>query len=136
MDEQARWMTRLLEASLQSSGLSEREVEERLGWKPGELGRMLDGTVECGPLQLLAILAELGPERRESPRFRRKDRGTRMVQDLIERYRGLGYGKSGAALALTAPPAATEIEKTVDDVLRRTFGDDLEGKERKGRGGG
>jgi hypothetical protein len=134
MDDQARWMARLLEASLQGSGLSEREVEERLGWEPGSLGRMLEGTLECGPLQFLAILAELGPERRESPRFRRKDRGTRMVQDLIERYRGLGYGKPEIPRAAAALPDATEIEKTVDEVLRRTFGADREGKGKRGGG--
>ena len=134
MDEQARWMTRLLEATLQNSGLSEREVEERLGWEPGELGGMLDGTVECGALQFLVILAELGPERRESPHSRRKDRGTRMVQELIERYHGLGYGKPGAALAAAAPPPTAEVEETVDEVLRRTFGADYGGKERRGGG--
>lgn len=134
MDEQTRWMTQLLEATLQNSGLSEREVEERLGWEPGELGGMLDGTVECGPLQFLVILAELGPERRESPRSRRKDRGTRMVQELVERYHGLGYGKPGAAPAAAAPPPTAEVEKTVDEVLRRTFGADYEGKGRRGGG--
>jgi hypothetical protein len=134
MDEQARWMMRLLEASLQSSGLSEREVEERLGWEPGDLGRMLAGTLECGPLQFLAVLAELGPERRASPRSRRKERRTGMVQELIERYRSLGYRKPEAALAATAPPAATEIESTVDEVLRRTFGADFEGRGRRGGG--
>lgn len=134
MDEQALWMARLLEASLQNSGLSEREVEERLGWEPGKLAGMLDGTVECGPLQFLVILAELGPERRESPRSRRKNRGTRMVQELIERYRDLGYGKTGTALAAAAPPATSEIERTVDEVLRRTFGAD-EGEKGKRRSG-
>jgi hypothetical protein len=134
MDEQARWMARLLEASLQNSGLSEREVEERLGWEPGKLGGMLAGTVECGPLQFLVILAELGPERRESPRSRRKDRGTRMVQELIERYHGLGYGKPGAALATAAPLETAEIERTVDEVLRRTFGAEYGEKGRRGGG--
>lgn len=134
MDEQTRWMARLLEASLQNSGLSEREVEERLGWESGELGGMLEGTVECGPLQFLVILAELGPERRESPRSRRKDRGTRMVQELIERYHSLGHGKPGDALAAAAPPETAEIERTVDEVLRRTFGADYGEKGRRGGG--
>ena len=125
-------MSRLLEASLQNSGLSEREVEERLGWEPGELGRMIDGALECKPLQFLAILAELGPERRETPRSRRKERGTQMVQELVERYRGLGYGKPEAALAAMAAPAPAEIEKTVDEVLRRTFGADFGEKRRRG----
>lgn len=132
MDEQGRWMARLLEASLQTSGLSEREVEERLGWKSGELGRMLDGAADCGPLQLLAILAELGSERTDIPlRPQRRERGTQMVQELIERFRDLGYGPPGAA-PIAAPPPAADVEKTVEDVLQRTFGDLGKGT----RGGG
>ena len=140
MDEQGRWLARLLEASLQSSGLSEREVEERLGWKPGEIGRMLDGSADCGPLQLLAVLAELGSERATPPFPQRRERGTQVVQELMERFRRLGYGPPGAAPAVAVPvapaanvsPTADEIEKTVEDVLQRTFGDLRKGK----RGGG
>src|SRR5262245_47546820 len=104
MDDPIRWMARLLEASLQSSGLSEREVEERLGWEPGALGRVLDGTTDCGPLQLLTLLAELGSERASSPAQRRES-GTQMVQELIDRFRRLGYEMPGAAPAL---PSATD----------------------------
>jgi len=133
MDEQGRWLARLLETSLQGSGLSEREVEERLGWKPGELGRMLEGTTDCGPLQLLAVLAELGSERAAPPFPQRRERGTQMVEELIERFRRLGYEPAGAAPAAAVPaPSADEIEKTVEDVLQRTFGDLGKGK----RGGG
>jgi hypothetical protein len=131
MDEQSRWMTQLLEASLQSSGLSGREVEERLGWEPGAVGRMLDGSAECGPRELLAILAELGSERAGNPvPPQRRERGTQMVRELIERFNALGYGQPGAARVASPPPAAGEIEKTVEDVLQRTFGD--LGKGRRG----
>jgi hypothetical protein len=134
MDRRDQWMTQLLEASLQSSGLSERELEERLGWAPGALGRMLEGTVECGPLQLLEILAELDAARPgSSTSFPHREHGTQMVQDLIERFQGLGYGLPRAAPVAAAPPATDEIERTVEEVLRRTFGTDL-GK--GGRGGG
>lgn len=132
MDERGRWTVRLLEGSLQSSGLSEREIEERLGWEAGLLGRILDGTAECAPLQLLAILAEIGAERRESSsRPRRLEPGTQMVQELIERFRGLGYGCPVAAAASVLPLATNEIERTVEEVLIRTFGKDLD----KGRSG-
>lgn len=132
MDEHGRWTARLLEASLQSSGLSEREIEERLGWEAGLLGRILDGTAECAPLQLLALFAELGTERRESSRHRQGEHGTQMVQELIERFHGLGYGPCGTAPAAVVPPAETdEIERTVEEVLQRTFGKDF-GKEARG----
>ena len=126
MDEQSRSMARLLEASLQSSGLSEREVEERLGWEAGALGRMLDGSADCGPQQIVAVLAGLGAGAPSLPQ--RQERGHQMVQDLIERFHGLGYGPPGAAPIAVPPPAAGEIEKTVEEVLQRTFGDLGKGK--------
>jgi hypothetical protein len=129
MNEQSRWMTQLLEASLQSSGLSGRDIEERLGWKPGAVGQMLDGTAECGPQELLAVLAELGSEGPGNPVSpQRRERGTQMVRELIDRFNALGYGKPGAP-SISAPPlAAGEIEKTVEDVLQRTFGNLGKGK--------
>jgi hypothetical protein len=135
MDREDQWMTRLLEASLQSSGLSEQEVEERLGWAPGALGHMLDGTAECGPLQLLEILAELDAARPGSSSYLlRRERGTQMVQDLIERFQGLGYGQPQAASVSTVSPPTDEIERTVEEVLRRTFGTDFgKGGRRGGR---
>lgn len=130
MDEQSRSMVRLLETSLQSSGLSEREVEERLGWEAGALGRMLDGSAECSPRQIVAILAGLGAGTPSPPRH--QERGHQMVQELIERFRGLGYGPPGAAPIAVPSPAADEIEKTVEEVLQRTFGD--LGKRKRGGG--
>lgn len=130
-------MARLLETSLQNAGLTEREVEDRLHWEPGVLGRILDGTLECSPSQLLAILGEIGPEQLESPvRRQRQDRGTRMVQDLIQRYRKLGYGTPAAASAAPGD-SAKEIEKTVEEALRRTFGAAVveKGKGRRHGGG-
>ncbi|MES1211224.1 MAG: hypothetical protein ABUL63_02700 [Acidobacteriota bacterium] len=134
MDEQNRWTARLLEASLQSSGLSEREIEERLGWEAGLLGRILDGTAECPPLQLLAFLAELNAERRGgAPGLRRGERGTQMVQELIERFRSLGYGPPGAAPAVFPAPVTDDVERTVEEALQRAFGKDF-GKEARGGG--
>lgn len=124
-------MARLLEASLQRSSISEQEVEERLGWEPGALGRMLEGSADCGPRQLLAVLAELGSAQAGSSLpTEAGERATQMVQDLIERFHRLGYGRPGAASVDTLPPVDDEIEKTVENVLRRTFGD--LGKGRRG----
>lgn len=132
MDEQSWWLA-LLEESLQGSGLSEREVEERLGWEPGALGRMLEGGADSGPVQLLTVLSQLGSEKAGalSPP-RRQERGTQMVQELIDRFLDLGYGSAGAAPAAVTPPSAGDIEKTVEDVLLRTFGEPGKGR----RGGG
>ncbi|HET9210400.1 MAG TPA: hypothetical protein VFR03_08375, partial [Thermoanaerobaculia bacterium] len=114
-------MTQLLESSIQSSGLSEREVEERLGWEPGLIARMMDGSTEHGPLQLLQILAELGSERDRSRRLLGGE--TRMVEELIGRFRELGYGAAGTASPGALPRLPEEaLEQTVEDVLLRAFG--------------
>lgn len=113
-------MTRLLESSIQSSGLTEREIEERLGWEPGLISRMLDGSAEQGPLQLLQILAELGSERDRSRRFRGRE--TRMVEELIERFRDLGYGAPGLTIPGASRLSEEILEQTVEDVLLRAFG--------------
>ncbi|HJX28394.1 MAG TPA: hypothetical protein VJ885_10805 [Thermoanaerobaculia bacterium] len=132
MTERAPWKTQLLESSIQSSGLSEREIEERLGWEPGLIGRMMDGSAEHGPLQLLQILAELGSERDRSRRFRGRE--TRMVEELIGRFRELGYGATGATSPGASRLSEDVLEQTVEDVLLRAFGTEFsrKGKKRSG----
>lgn len=124
-------MTRLLESSIQSSGLSEQEIEERLGWEPGRIARMLDGSDEQGPLDLLQILAELGSERDRSRRMRGRE--TRMVEELIGRFRDLGYGGAGAMTPGASRLSEDVLEQTVEDVLVRAFGPQLV---KKGKGSG
>lgn len=125
-------MTQLLESSIQSSRLSEREIEERLGWEPGLIARMLDGSAEHGPLQILQILAEIGSERDRGRRV--QGRETRMVEELIGRFRELGYGAAGATSSGALPRLPEDVlERTVEDVLLRAFGTELA---RKGKRGG
>ena len=131
MTERAQWMTRLLESSIQSSGLSEREIEERLGWEPGSISRILDGSTEQSPLQLLQILAEIGSERDRSHRLRGRE--TRMVEELIGRFRELGYGTAGGVAPDAARQSENVLERTVEDALLRAFGPGLL---RKGKEGG
>jgi transcriptional regulator with XRE-family HTH domain len=120
MTEQARWMKQLLESSIQRSGLSERDIEERLGWEPGLIARMINGSAEPGPLHLLQILAELGSERDRSRRV--AGRETRMVEELIGRFRELGYGAAGATSSAAARLPKDVLEQTVEDVLLGAFG--------------
>jgi hypothetical protein len=126
-------MTQILESSIQSSGLSEQEIEEHLGWEPGLIARMLNGSVEHAPLRLLQILAELGSERDRSRRIRGRE--TRMVEELIGRFRELGYGAAGVLTEEASPRLSQDVlEQTVEDVLLRAFGTGLARKE-KGRSG-
>jgi hypothetical protein len=123
MDE-ALWMPKLLAASLDASGLSLREVEGRLGWRHGLLGRLLAGEQAMEAEQVLAVLAALAAEPAGAAgRERwRQPAATPMATELIERFRRLGYG---AAAAPPTPQAADgELSESIDTALCAAFGDD------------
>lgn len=120
-EDRARW-AELIATSLQVSGLTEEELERRLGWSPGALGRLLDGEGDLEPDQVLEILGEL----RESSRFRKSRNGdgsTQIVAELLERFRLLGYEPRAAAPAPAEPSSPKDLEKKVESVLRRAYGE-------------
>lgn len=124
-EDRARW-AELIATSLQVSGLTEEELERKLGWSAGSLGRLLEGEGDIEPDQVLEILGEL-QEISRSRRGRSGDPGhgrTRVVAELLERYRLLGYELGQAP----PPPAAEsaslrELEKKVESILRRAYGE-------------
>lgn len=129
-EDRARW-AELIATSLQVSGLSEEELEHRLGWTPGALGRLLDGRHDLDPDQVLEILGELN----ELSRFRKSREAsgagtTQVVQELLERFRLLGYAPRQAAPPSAEPSSLDELEKKVESILRRAYGEP--GGSRKG----
>jgi hypothetical protein len=125
-EDRARW-AELIATSLQVSGLSEEELEHRLGWSAGSLGRLLDGEGDLEPGQVLEILGEL----QESSRSRRSRNGgdfmdgrSQVVAELLERFRMLGYELKQAPPPPPAESASlSELEKKVESVLRRAYGE-------------
>ncbi|HVR96902.1 MAG TPA: helix-turn-helix transcriptional regulator [Thermoanaerobaculia bacterium] len=117
-EDETLWMTRLLETSLQEAGLSEREVERRLGWRRGALGRILQGEAALTHEQILEVLDVLNRGSGHRPRTP----GSSMVDDLVDRFRGLGYDAGTAALSLEPPATRIEMETHVDSILREAFG--------------
>jgi hypothetical protein len=125
-EDRARW-AELLATSLQVSGLSEAEIEHKLGWSPGALGQLLDGEGDLEPDQVLEILGELN----ESSLSKRRgdamegdlgDGRTQVVSELLDRFRLLGYEQREAP----APPEASslkELERKVEAILRRAYGE-------------
>jgi hypothetical protein len=124
-EERARWVAELLATSIQVSGMSEEELERRLGWSPGSVGRLLESESELDPDRVLEILDKLkgesrleaGPDPAEC-----EDGTTQVVTDLLDQYRALGY-----KLQEVAPPAEArlelpELEKRVESILRKAFG--------------
>jgi hypothetical protein len=124
-EDRARW-AELIATSLQVSGLPEEELERRLGWSPGSLGRLLDGEGRLEPDQALEILGELNGrsrlERREDAAGCGDDR-SQMVTDLLDRFGRLGYEPRAAAPPPGEPSSPGELEKKVDMILRRAYGD-------------
>ena len=119
-DDRARWMADLLDTSLQVSGLSERELEKRLGWSAGAVDRILEGEEELDPDEALRVLAELNEETGDDDHL--PDEHTQVVTHLLDRFRRLGYGAEEVA----APEGETdlkELEKKVAAVLKEAFGE-------------
>jgi transcriptional regulator with XRE-family HTH domain len=122
-------MADLLAASIQVSGLSEEELEARLGWDAGSVRRLLEGEKEPDPEQVLRILGELG-ETAGSPEwanpvedYEQDDERTQVVTDLVERFRRLGYESRELTLPAGGQVDVAELEHRVSSVLRDTFGD-------------
>jgi hypothetical protein len=124
-EDRARWMADLLATSLQVSGLSEEKLELRLGWRPGSVGRILEGEEDLDPEQAFRVLSELnkdagvdgGPDLEVQ-----EDGQTQVVADLLERFRHLGYEAREIA-----PPEeemdVARLEKKVQALLRQAFGE-------------
>ncbi len=122
-EDQTLWMTRILETSLQESGLSEREVERRLGWRRGTLERMLQGEAALSHEQVIEVLDVLNRDLELASLHRRRASGTSMVQDLVDRFRHLGSCDAEAVAVSLAPPSTmADLESHVDSILREAFG--------------
>ncbi len=128
-EDRARWMADLLATSIQVSGLSEEDLERRLGWTAGSIGRILDGEEELDPEEAIRVLSELNGD----PVPRARDSGldpddpedgqTQVVTSLLERFHRLGY----EARAVAAPEEdvdVSKLEKKVQAILREAFGKD------------
>jgi hypothetical protein len=126
-EDRARW-AELLATSLQVSGLSETEIERKLGWSPGSLGQLLEGEGDLEPDQVLEILGELNEsslsKRRAGPTDRDLGDGrTQVVSELLDRFRLLGYEQREAPPPAPEASSLKELERKVESILRRAYGD-------------
>lgn len=123
-------MADLLAASIQVSGLSEEELERRLGWSSGSVGRILEGEgeEELDPEDLLRALEKLNGDSgldRDSGFADMEDGQTQVVTDLLERFNRLGY-ELQVALPEKDRMDLSELEKQVESILRKAFGPRLD----------
>jgi hypothetical protein len=124
-EDRAGWTADLLATSLQVSGLSEEEVERKLGWSPGSVGRILEREADLDPEEALRVLTELnatpGADRRSAPGAPEHGQ-TQVVTHLLERYRRLGYEAREEAAAPDEELDLAKLEKRVQVILRQAFG--------------
>lgn len=121
-------MAELLATSIQVSGLSEEEIEAKLGWSPGSVSRLLEGD-ELDPAQVLEVLAELnGDSSWELGTDNEWDERTQVVTELVERFHRLGY-EAAEVVPQERRLSIRELEKRVESVLRETFGEAPEEEE-------
>ncbi len=117
-------MAELLATSIQVSGLSEEELEAKLGWSSGSMGRLLEGD-DLDPEQVLEVLAELnGDSSWELGPDTEWDERTQVSTELMDRFRRLGY-EAAAAVPKEQQLSILELEKRVEAVLRETFGEEI-----------
>jgi hypothetical protein len=120
-EDQARWMAELLATSIQVSGLSEEEIEAKLGWSPGTVGRLLEED-ELDPEQVLEVLAELnGDSSWELGPDTEWDERTQVVTELMDRFHRLGY-EATKVVPQEQQLSVLELEKRMEAVLGETFG--------------
>jgi hypothetical protein len=128
-EDRARWMAELLATSIQVSGLSEEELERRLGWKPGSVGRILDGESDLDPDRVMEMLRELNERIETGPALREpEDDRTQVVTDLLERFQDLGYKIQEVPPPDSGAVDLSSLEKKVESLLREAFGEPAEGK--------
>ena len=131
-EDRARWMADLLATSIQVSGLSEEELEQRLGWTAGSVARLLEGEGDLGPEQFLRVLGELHGDARPkggADFADLEDGRTQVVTDLLERFELLGYELKEVAPPVEGRMNLPELEKKVESILRKAFGSSLDEKD-------
>ncbi|MFP5286214.1 MAG: hypothetical protein ACLGI9_10795 [Thermoanaerobaculia bacterium] len=130
--EEIRWIAKMLQAAVQAFGLSNRELEMRLGWQDGSLDDILKGRVELEPWHVVKILDGLSIEPAEPSEvddLDLDDSGSFLVDELIGRFERLGYGPTEASVPDPPPPNGPELERRIRAVLREAFGEAAEGEE-------
>jgi len=123
-EDRGRGKADLLATSIQVSGLSEEELERRLGWSPGSVGRILEGEEDFDPEEVLKVLSELNGDAglNKKTELEEPDEGqTQVVTDLLKRFRGLGY-EAREVTAAEEELDLPKLEKQVRAILREAFG--------------
>jgi transcriptional regulator with XRE-family HTH domain len=121
IDDEVRRATKLLETVMQASGLTRKDLDQRLGAGPGYVSQVLTGRMELKFRHILSILRALDvapsvffqtlyPEDRPST-------DAVVMEEFLRRFQKLGFG---APPAVPSAPAldAQELERMIRNAVR------------------
>jgi len=121
IDDEVRRATKLLETVMQASGLTRKDLDQRLGAGPGYVSQVLTGRMELKLRHVLAILHALEVE--PSVFFQtlypedRPSSDSVVMEEFLRRFQKLGFG------APPAPPPSPaldpqELERMIQNAVR------------------
>lgn len=136
IEDEVRRATKLLETVMQATGLTRKELDQRLGAGPGYVSQVLTGRMELKFRHVLAILRALDVE--PNVFFQTLYPGDRpssdqaVMEEFLKRFQKLGLG----AAPPPQPPAvdSRELERLVENAVRAALGEKelKDGKDSKG----
>src|SRR6185295_3416014 len=121
IDDEVRRATKLLETVMQASGLTRKDLDQKLGAGPGYISQVLTGRMELKFRHILAILHALDVE--PSVYFQtlypenRPTSDAVVMEEFLRRFQKLGFG-SQPAPAPGPPLAPQELEHIIQSAVR------------------
>src|SRR6185436_17419893 len=121
IDDEVRRATKLLETVMQASGMTRKDLDQKLGAGPGYVSQVLTGRMELKFRHILAILHALDVE--PSVYFQtlypenRPTSDAVVMEEFLRRFQKLGFG-SQPAPAPGPPLAPQELEHIIQSAVR------------------
>jgi transcriptional regulator with XRE-family HTH domain len=121
IDDEVRRATKLLETVMQASGLTRKDLDQKLGAGPGYVSQVLTGRMELKFRHILAILRVLGVE--PSVYFQtlypenRPSSDAVVMEEFLRRFQKLGFGAQPAP-APGPPLDPRELENIIQSAVR------------------
>jgi transcriptional regulator with XRE-family HTH domain len=124
-DDEVRRATKLLETVMQASGLTRKDLDQKLGAGPGYVSQVLTGRMELKFRHILAILRSLEVE--PSVFFQtlypenRPSTDAVVMEEFLRRFQKLGFGGQPAPPP-TPPLDPRELERMIQNAVRAALG--------------
>lgn len=125
IEEEVRRATKLLETVMQATGLTRKELDQRLGAGSGYVSQVLTGRMELKFRHILAILQALEVD--PSVFFQTLYPGDRptsdqvVMEEFLKRFQKLGFGGGPPPQTATIDPQ--ELERLVQSAVRAALGE-------------